>query len=156
MYKQLLQVREFQQAFGQPVGTTPANLTPARATLRHSLLWEEVMELRAAMINGNLTETADGIVDCLYILYGTAIELGLDNILVEMFSEVHNSNMSKLGEDGKPVYREDGKVLKGPNYFKPNLADIISGKGKLQINIDAVPFSDWPELPNPTIVYAGK
>ncbi len=74
---------------------------------------------------GDLANVGDAIIDCMYILIGTAIEFGLSDKLTAMFDEVHKSNMSKLGEDGKPIYREDGKVMKGPNYKEPNLIDIV-------------------------------
>jgi predicted HAD superfamily Cof-like phosphohydrolase len=93
--------------------------------MRHNILNEEVVELLNAGVTGDLVEVGDAITDCLYILIGTAIEFGVADKLPAMFDEVHKSNMSKLGEDGKPIYREDGKVMKGPNYKKPNLIDII-------------------------------
>jgi predicted HAD superfamily Cof-like phosphohydrolase len=86
------------------------------------------MELFDACNKGYLVESADAICDCIYILIGTAHELGIADKLSACFDEVQRSNMSKLGEDGKPIYREDGKVQKGPNYEKPNLKHIIYGK----------------------------
>ena len=100
-----------------------------RALLRHKLLQEEVGELLDASMSsgGTLVDVADAITDCFYILIGTAIEYGIADKLPALFTEVHESNMSKLGEDGKPIYREDGKVMKGPNYKKPNLKSIVYG-----------------------------
>jgi predicted HAD superfamily Cof-like phosphohydrolase len=90
-------------------------------------LQEEVLELHEAWSNEDIVEVADAITDCLYILFGTAIEFGLQDKLEALFDEVHGSNMSKLDENGKPIYRNDGKVLKSENYYKPNLKKIING-----------------------------
>ncbi len=86
---------------------------------------EENEEYLEAANNGDLVEVADALGDMLYILCGTLIEHGLQDKIVAVFDEIQRSNMSKLGQDGKPIYREDGKVLKGPNYFKPDIASIV-------------------------------
>jgi predicted HAD superfamily Cof-like phosphohydrolase len=128
METQIKQVLEFYDAFGHPKATAPKFIPDERVVMRHRLLDEEVVELFDAGITGDVVEVADAIVDCFYILIGTAIEYGIADKLVGVFNEVHRSNMSKLGEDGKPIYREDGKILKGPNYSPPQLKDIVYGK----------------------------
>jgi predicted HAD superfamily Cof-like phosphohydrolase len=87
---------------------------------------EENQEYLEAANNNDLVEVADALGDILYILCGTIIEHGMQNKIEEVFDEIQRSNMSKLGEDGEPIYREDGKVMKGPNYFKPNILKILS------------------------------
>jgi predicted HAD superfamily Cof-like phosphohydrolase len=126
MNKQLKQVEDFQKAFGSFIGEGPSFPPLERCVLRQRLLQEEVLELHEAWSNKDIVEVADAITDCLYILFGTAIEFGLQDKLEALFSEVHGSNMSKLDFDGKPIYREDGKVMKGPNYYRPNLKKIIN------------------------------
>jgi predicted HAD superfamily Cof-like phosphohydrolase len=128
MEKQIKQVLEFYDAFGHPKADSPRYIPTYRMIMRHNILNEEVCELLDAGVKGDLAEVGDAITDCFYILIGTAIEFGVAHKLTAMFDEVHKSNMSKLGEDGKPIYREDGKVMKGPNYKKPNLKDIIYDK----------------------------
>ena len=128
METQIKQVLEFYDAFGHPKATAPKFIPDERVVMRHRLLDEEVVELFDAGITGDVVGVADAIVDCFYILIGTAIEYGIADKLVGVFNEVHRSNMSKLGEDGKPIYREDGKILKGPNYSPPQLKDIVYGK----------------------------
>jgi predicted HAD superfamily Cof-like phosphohydrolase len=127
MEKQIEQVKEFYMAFGHPSSDRPIVLSDERVIMRHRLLDEEVVELFDSGITGDVVEVADAIVDCFYILIGTAIEYGIADKLVGAFNEVHKSNMSKLGEDGRPIYREDGKILKGPNYKRPELKDIVYG-----------------------------
>ena len=127
MNKQLKQVGDFQKAFGSFIGEGPSFPPLERCVLRQRLLQEEVLELHEAWSNEDIVEVADAITDCLYILFGTAIEFGLQDKLEALFNEVHGSNMSKLDFDGKPIYREDGKVMKGPNYYRPNLKNIING-----------------------------
>jgi predicted HAD superfamily Cof-like phosphohydrolase len=127
MNRQLKQVEDFQKAFGGPVGDKPSFPSEKRCELRQKLLQEEVLELYEAWSNGDIIEVADAITDCLYILFGTAIEFGLQDKLEALFEEVHGSNMSKLQENGRPLYREDGKVLKGKNYYKPDLKKILNG-----------------------------
>lgn len=125
MTNEINQVKDFHEKFGIPVSDYPDYISPERQKLRIDILQEEVNELAKAMGEDNMVEIADGVVDCVYILFGTAIEYGFYDKLEAMFHEVHRSNMSKLGEDGKPIYREDGKVLKGPNYSPPDLGSIL-------------------------------
>jgi predicted HAD superfamily Cof-like phosphohydrolase len=129
MEKQIKQVQAFYEAFNVPTPETMRYLHKERALLRHKLLQEEVGELLDASMSsqGTLVDVADAITDCFYILIGTAIEYGIAEKLPALFDEVHLSNMSKLGENGKPMYREDGKVMKGPDYRKPNLKNIVYG-----------------------------
>ena len=94
-------------------------------TLRYNLIKEENEEYLDACKKGDLVEIADALGDQLYILFGTILKHGLQHKIEEVFDEIQRSNMSKLGEDGKPIYREDGKVMKGPNYFKPNFSAIL-------------------------------
>jgi predicted HAD superfamily Cof-like phosphohydrolase len=119
-------VHEFHTAFGLGINDAPvANIGEDRNLLRFNLMKEENEEYFEAAQNGDLVEVADALGDMLYILAGTIIEHGMQHKIVEVFDEIQRSNMSKLGEDGKPIYREDGKVLKGPNYFKPNIKEIL-------------------------------
>lgn len=126
MQKQLNAVKEFHIAFG--VGATDvmnADLGESKNNLRFNLMKEENEEYLEAAKNNDLTEVADALGDMLYILCGTILEHGLQYKIEEVFDEIQRSNMSKLGEDGKPIYREDGKVMKGPNYFKPSFEEIL-------------------------------
>ncbi|MEQ6123138.1 nucleoside triphosphate pyrophosphohydrolase family protein [Pseudotenacibaculum sp. MALMAid0570] len=119
-------VHEFHTAFGLGIKNEPtANIGEERNLLRFNLMKEENEEYFEAANNNDLVEVADALGDMLYILAGTIIEHGMQHKIVEVFDEIQRSNMSKLGEDGKPIYREDGKVLKGPNYFKPNIKEIL-------------------------------
>tara|TARA_B100000508_G_C11393526_1_gene244613 strand:- start:457 stop:834 length:378 start_codon:yes stop_codon:yes gene_type:complete len=118
-------VADFMNKFGQDVETTP--LWSGVSELRFDLIKEEVDELREALDNKDIVGVADALTDILYVTYGAGHAFGID--LDKCFTEVQNSNMSKLGEDDKPIYRSDGKVLKGPNYFPPNLEKIIKGVG---------------------------
>jgi predicted HAD superfamily Cof-like phosphohydrolase len=125
MEKQVQQVLEFYKAFKHPIATSPKFIPIERVIMRHRLLDEEVVELFEAGSNGDIVDVADAIADCFYILIGTAIEYGIAEKLPALFDEVHCSNMSKLDDDGNPIYREDGKVLKSNNYTPPNLKDIV-------------------------------
>ena len=116
-------VGTFMKTFGQEVKTKPSFSSDKINKLRIDLIKEELDELKEAMDNNDLLEVADALTDILYVTYGAGHAFGID--LDECFMEVHESNMSKLGEDGKPIYREDGKVLKGPGYFPPNLEEIV-------------------------------
>ena len=116
---------DFMNAFGQEVLTEPTLPDPNLAKLRLELIREEVEELNVGIEGMDIVEIADALTDILYVVYGAGHAFGID--LDECYWEVHRSNMSKLGEDGKPIYREDGKVLKGPDYFHPNLKDILDG-----------------------------
>ena len=115
-------VETFHKAFHLTVNEQPtADLGDQIHLLRFNLMKEENEEYLEATKNGDLVEIADALGDMLYILCGTIVSHGLQDKMQSVFNEIQQSNMSKLGEDGKPIYREDGKVLKGPNYFKPNL-----------------------------------
>lgn len=129
MKKQVDLVQLFHKKFNAPVANKPVSDIPRdRSTLRFNLMKEENEEYQEAVNNNDIVGIADALGDMMYILCGTIVEHGLQNKIEEVFDEIHRSNMSKLGEDDKPVYREDGKVLKGPNYFKPNIAKILEGK----------------------------
>ena len=122
-------VTEFHTAFKIGHRETPkADLGASKNTLRFNLMKEENEEYLEAAQNNDLIEVADALGDMLYILCGTMIEHGLQDKIAAVFDEIQVSNMSKLGEDGLPIYREDGKVLKGPNYFKPNISKILESK----------------------------
>ncbi|SHH33976.1 pyrophosphohydrolase domain-containing protein [Winogradskyella jejuensis] len=119
-------VKAFHTAFKIGYRETPkAHLGMEKNQLRYKLMREENEEYLEAANNNDLVEVADALGDMLYILCGTIIEHGMQHKIEEVFAEIQRSNMSKLGEDGEPIYREDGKVLKGPNYFKPNIATIL-------------------------------
>jgi predicted HAD superfamily Cof-like phosphohydrolase len=127
MQKQINSVKEFHTAFKIGHSETPtANLGEIKHTLRYNLMKEENEEYLEAVQNNDLIEIADALGDMMYILCGTIIEHGLQHKIEEVFDEIQRSNMSKLGRDGNPIYREDGKVMKGPNYFKPDFSKIIS------------------------------
>ena len=126
MKDKIAAVHAFHTAFGLGIEETPtAQLTKAKNLLRFNLMKEENKEYFEAANNGDLVEVADALGDMLYILCGTILEHGIQDKIEEVFNEIQRSNMSKLGADGKPIYREDGKVLKGPNYFKPNIQEIL-------------------------------
>ncbi|QXP64339.1 nucleoside triphosphate pyrophosphohydrolase family protein [Polaribacter sp. HaHaR_3_91] len=126
MKNKIAAVTEFHTAFKLNMNQKPiANIGKDRNTLRFNLMKEENEEYLEAAENNDLVEVADALGDMLYILCGTIIEHGMQDKIEEVFNEIQRSNMSKLGADGKPIYREDGKVLKGPNYFKPNIGDIL-------------------------------
>ena len=113
----------FMKTFGQEVKVSPSLTTNQISELRVSLINEELEELKAAINKKDLLEVADALTDILYVTYGAGHAFGID--LDRCFEEVQNSNMSKLGDDGKPIYNESGKVMKGPNYFKPNLKKFL-------------------------------
>ena len=114
----------FMKTFGQEVKTKPSFSTDKINRLRIDLIKEELDELQEAMKNNDLLEVADALTDILYVTYGAGHAFGID--LDKCFQEVQNSNMSKLGENGKPIYNDAGKVMKGPKYFKPNLSKFVS------------------------------
>ena len=116
-------VGTFMKTFGQEVKTKPSFSTDKINKLRLDLIKEELTELTEAMNNKDLLEVADALTDILYVTYGAGHAFGIN--LDKCFEEVQNSNMSKLDENGKPIYNEHGKVMKGPNYFKPNLKKVI-------------------------------
>ena len=116
-------VRLFMQTYGQEVKNKAEFSNEKTNQLRIDLIKEELDELQQAMKDKNLLEVADALTDILYVTYGAGHAFGID--LDKCFEEVQNSNMSKLGSDGKPIYNESGKVMKGPNYFKPDLSKFI-------------------------------
>ena len=117
-------VREFMETFGQEIKEKADFPNDKITSLRHDLIKEELDELKEAMDNNDLLEVADALTDILYVTYGAGHAFGID--LDKCFDEVQNSNMSKLGENGEPIYNESGKVMKGPNYFKPDLSKFVS------------------------------
>ncbi|WP_047415990.1 nucleoside triphosphate pyrophosphohydrolase family protein [Cellulophaga sp. Hel_I_12] len=126
MKNKLEAVALFHETFGMGVSKTmKANLGVDTNKLRFNLMDEENKEYLEAAEANNLIEVADALGDMLYILCGTILEHGMQYKIEEVFNEIQRSNMSKLGADGKPIYREDGKVLKGPNYFSPNIKQIL-------------------------------
>ena len=116
-------VKIFMETFDQEVKIKPSFSTEKINKLRYDLIKEELEELKEAMENKDLLEVADALTDILYVAYGAGHAFGID--LDRCFEEVQNSNMSKLGVDGKPIYNEDGKVMKGPKYFKPDLGKFL-------------------------------
>ena len=120
-------VKAFHSAFKIGYKETPtADLGIEKNILRYKLMREENEEYLEAANAHDLVEVADALGDMLYILCGTIIEHGMQHKIEEVFNEIQKSNMSKLGEDGEPIYREDGKVLKGPNYFMPDISKILT------------------------------
>ena len=117
-------VGTFMKTFGQEVKTEPSFSSDKINKLRIDLIKEELDELQEAMKNNDLLEVADALTDILYVTYGAGHAFGID--LDKCFDEVQNSNMSKIGENGEPIYNESGKVMKGPNYFKPDLSKFVS------------------------------
>ncbi len=115
-------LRQFHETYGVPIRTKPI-AQPPESDLRTRLLAEEVQEYYDAVAAGDVVEVADALADIVYVAYGSALSHGID--LDAVIAEVHRSNMSKLGADGKPVLREDGKVIKGPGYFRPDIASVI-------------------------------
>jgi len=116
-------VKTFMQTFGQEVKLKPSFSTEKINDLRYSLIQEELDELKQAIENKDLLEVADALTDILYVTYGAGHAFGID--LDSCFEEVQNSNMSKLGNNGKPIYNDAGKVMKGPNFFKPDLSKFV-------------------------------
>ena len=116
-------VGNFMETFGQEVKEKPEFPNNDTIVLRLQLIEEELQELREAIGNADIVEVADALTDILYVTYGAGHAFGID--LDKCFAEVQSSNMSKLGEDGKPIYRDDGKVLKGKNYFEPKLDKVL-------------------------------
>ena len=117
-------VKKFMETFGQEIKEKPGFPNDKIKTLRYELIKEELEELRAALENKDLKEVADALTDILYVTYGAGHSFGIN--LDKCFAEVQNSNMSKLGADGKPIYNDKGKVMKGPNYFKPDLTKFVA------------------------------
>ena len=117
-------VKQFMQTFGQEVKTKASFSDEKTNQLRLDLISEELEELKNAMESKDLLEVADALTDILYVTYGAGHAFGIN--LDKCFDEVQNSNMSKLGKNGKPIYNESGKVMKGPDYFKPDLSKFLS------------------------------
>ena len=127
MKHQLDCVKKFHEVYKLDYKLSPiAKIDNETIKLRFNLMAEENLEYLEAANNNDLVEVADALGDMLYILCGTIIEHGMQNKIEEVFDEIQRSNMSKLDENGDPIYRDDGKVLKGPNYFKPNISKILS------------------------------
>ena len=116
-------VKIFMETFGQEVKSQPSFSSEKINNLRYNLIKEELDELKKAMDNKDLLEVADALTDILYVTYGAGIAFGIN--LDKCFDQVQKSNMSKLGDDGKPIYNKAGKVMKGPNYFKPDLSKFV-------------------------------
>ncbi|MAZ00924.1 MAG: hypothetical protein CMP58_01870 [Flavobacteriales bacterium] len=125
MKDKLNKVKLFHEKFGIKNMFEPVNVLEEVYNLRFSLMKEENEEYLQACKSGDLVEVADALGDQLYILCGTILSHGLQDVIDEVFNEIQDSNMSKLGSDGKPIYREDGKILKGANYFKPDINKIL-------------------------------
>ena len=124
--KPIAAVEKFHETYQLLSNHSPTVDVPvAIKTLRYELMKEENEEYKEAVANNDMVEVADALGDMLYILCGTIITHGMQHKIGEVFEEIQRSNMSKLGPDGKPIYREDGKVMKGPNYFKPDIAKIL-------------------------------
>ena len=136
MKKQLNQLNQFQIAYNSTRNTKPTLISTDDYNLRYKLAKEELDEYLEACNNGDIIEVADALADQLYILMGTMVSHGMGDVIEDIFDEVHRSNMSKLGVDGKPIYREDGKVLKGPNYSPPIVSKYLLGNDQLQIPFD--------------------
>ena len=117
-------VRKFMEIFGQEIKEKAEFPNEKITSLRYDLIKEELQELKEALDNKEIKEVADALADILYVTYGAGHAFGID--LDKCFEEVQNSNMSKLGSNGKPIYNEQGKVMKGPNYFKPNLSKFVA------------------------------
>ena len=116
-------VKTFMQTFGQEVKSKPSFSKEKINQLRYNLIKEELEEFKQAIANQDLLEVADALTDILYVTYGAGHAFGID--LDKCFEEVQNSNMSKLGEDGRPIYNDAGKVMKGPKYYKPDLSKFV-------------------------------
>ena len=117
-------VKKFMETFGQEIKEKASFPDDKITSLRYDLIKEELSELKEAMDNKDIKEVADALTDILYVTYGAGHAFGID--LDKCFEEVQNSNMSKLGSDGKPIYNDKGKVMKGPNYFKPDLGKFVA------------------------------
>ena len=125
MKKQIEAVETFHKVFKAPIGEKPKLIDKERGKLRWELMQEENQEYWEAVYDNDIVEIADALGDMLYILFGTIIEHGMQEKIAEVFDEIQRSNMSKLDENGKTIFREDGKILKGKNYSKPDFSKII-------------------------------
>lgn len=121
-------VADFHEKFGQENGKNPRNLNIQQYLLRYKLIEEESKEYLDACGTGDLVGVADALGDQLYILLGTILKHGMQDVIEEVFAEIHRSNLSKLDADGKPIFREDGKILKSERYFKPDIGSILINK----------------------------
>ena len=119
-------VEQFHTAFNQENAEKPINVSPDMAALRFDLIFEESREYLDACKSGSVVDIADALGDQLYIIYGTILKHGLQDKIEDIFKEIHRSNMSKLNSDGMPIYREDGKILKGPFYSKPDILSVLN------------------------------
>ena len=133
MKKQLEQLSEFQTSYNSTMNTEPTLISEDDYSLRYRLGKEELIEYFDACKDGNLTEIADALADQLYILLGTIVSHGMQEVIEPIFNEVHRSNMSKLDADGKPIYREDGKILKGENYSPPNVSQYLPDDNQMEL-----------------------
>ena len=124
-------VKKFMETFGQEIKEKASFPNDKITSLRYDLIKEELDELKEAIDKKDIKEVADALTDILYVTYGAGHAFGID--LDKCFEEVQNSNMSKLGKDGKPIYNDNGKVMKGPNYFKPNLSKFVAWLKKIYI-----------------------
>ena len=129
-------VKKFMETFGQEIKEKASFPNADIISLRYELIKEELDELKDAIDKKNIKEVADALTDILYVTYGAGHAFGID--LDKCFEEVQNSNMSKLGSDGKPIYNDKGKVMKGPNYFKPNLGKFLTWWKKIIIGFFSV------------------
>jgi len=127
MNKQIDHVKKFHEIYEAPVLEKPAIPSAQRCELRYKLMAEELKEFKEAYEARDLVEVADALTDLAYVLFGSVLEFGLQEKFESFFEEVQKSNMSKLDENGKPIKREDGKILKGPNFFLPDLKGILEG-----------------------------
>jgi predicted HAD superfamily Cof-like phosphohydrolase len=125
MNKQIDHVKKFHEVYEAPVLENAGIPSADRCELRHKLMAEELKEFKEAYENNDLIEVADALTDLAYVLFGSVLEFGLQDKFEALFEEVQRSNMSKLDENGRPIKREDGKILKGPNFFLPDLKGII-------------------------------
>lgn len=128
LYTKIKSVENFHEVFQIGNAPSPTLITEKDYILRYNLIKEENEEYLEACKNGDLTEIADALGDQLYILFGTILKHGLQHKIEEVYDEIHRSNMSKLDENGQPIFREDGKILKSSLYFKPNIGSILEGK----------------------------
>lgn len=136
MKEQLKAVAEFHKAFKQKDGKWPQPLDRNDYNLRHALMEEENNEYLEACEKNSLIEIADALGDQLYILCGTILKHGMQDVIEDVFREIQASNMSKLGDNGEPLLREDGKILKGSRYFRPNLSKFINQQYEKESNED--------------------
>lgn len=123
-------LKEFNKLYGVATLATPLPTT-SNSDIRARLLAEELLEYQEALASYDEVAVADALTDLMYVLVGTILHHNLDDCFDELFNEVHSSNLSKLGEDGKPIYRADGKIVKGPNFREPDLRSILAKHGKL-------------------------